>query len=296
MWQDLRMLTIQGTNEVFLSIITINFNNAKGLRKTIESVKNQTSKNYEHIIIDGGSTDESVSVIREFISDSEYAKQVAYWCSEKDKGIYDAMNKGIPHAKGRYCLFLNSGDYLADSDVVSRFDNYNLNEDIIYTNAIFFNSKKEWKKKYPEKVTALYFYTHALSHQNTLIKLDCQKKHYYSTKFKIVSDMEFYLHTFLQEGITQRHIDDVISKFEMESGISATQITKAEEEQKEMRKLHFSPVMIESLDYLFSEEKKQSQELDDYRNGYKGLLRRFRAILLFIANHTVRKNSGEKIK
>lgn len=294
MWQDLRMLTIQGTNEVFLSIITINFNNAKGLRKTIESVKNQTSKNYEHIIIDGGSTDESVSVIKEFISDSEYEKQVAYWCSEKDKGIYDAMNKGVPHAKGRYCLFLNSGDYLADNDVVNRFDNYNLNEDIIYTNAIFFNSKKEWKKIYPEKVTALYFYTRALSHQNTLIKLECQQKHYYSTNFKIVSDMEFYLYTFLQEGTTQRHIDDVISKFEIESGISATQITKAEEEQKEMRKLHFSPVMIEALDYLFSEEKKQRQELDDYRNGYKGLLRKLRKILMFIANHTVRKNSGKK--
>lgn len=106
------------SNDIFLSIITINYNNADGLRKTIESVKNQTSKNYEHIIIDGGSTDESVSVIKEFLANSDYAKQVTFWCSEKDKGVYDAMNKGTLHANGRFCLYLNSGDYLSDNSPV----------------------------------------------------------------------------------------------------------------------------------------------------------------------------------
>ena len=109
----------------FLSIITINYNNADGLKKTLQSVASQTCQDYEHIIIDGGSTDGSVDVIKEFLKNDAYALHVAYWHSKKDKGIYDAMNTGIPHANGKYCLFLNSGDYLADNDVLQRLVEYN---------------------------------------------------------------------------------------------------------------------------------------------------------------------------
>ena len=94
-----------------LSVITINFNNRDGLRKTIESVVNQTFKDFEYIIIDGGSTDGSVDVIK------EYADRIDYWVSEPDKGIYNAMNKGIDVAKGEYCIFMNSGDCFYVNDV-----------------------------------------------------------------------------------------------------------------------------------------------------------------------------------
>ena len=94
-----------------LSVITINFNNRDGLRKTIESVVKQTYKDFEYIIIDGGSTDGSVDVIK------EYADKIDYWVSEPDKGIYNAMNKGIDVAKGEYCIFMNSGDVFFSNDV-----------------------------------------------------------------------------------------------------------------------------------------------------------------------------------
>ena len=87
-----------------LSIITINYNNREGLRKTIESVVNQTYRNFEYIIIDGGSTDGSVEVVK------EYADRISYWVSEPDNGIYNAMNKGVLAANGKYIQFLNSGD------------------------------------------------------------------------------------------------------------------------------------------------------------------------------------------
>ena len=86
------------------SIITINYNNVEGLRNTIKSVVNQTYTDYEFIIIDGGSTDGSVEVIK------EYANIITYWVSEPDKGIYNAMNKGIEVANGEYLNFMNSGD------------------------------------------------------------------------------------------------------------------------------------------------------------------------------------------
>ena len=103
-----------------LSIVTINYNNAEGLRKTLESVASQTYRDIEHIIVDGGSTDGSVEVIQNYVRDVSGMKYDVLWVSEKDKGIYNAMNKGIRKATGEYCQFLNSGDYLAAPDVTER--------------------------------------------------------------------------------------------------------------------------------------------------------------------------------
>ena len=84
-----------------LSIITINYNNAIGLKKTIESIVEQTYHEFEYIVIDGGSNDDSKKVIL------ENQNNISDWCSEKDAGIYNAMNKGILKATGEYLLFLN---------------------------------------------------------------------------------------------------------------------------------------------------------------------------------------------
>lgn len=97
-----------------LSIITINYNNKDGLQKTINSVIIQTYKDFEWIIIDGGSTDGSKELIE------KYADYITYWVSEPDKGIYNAMNKGILASHGEYLLFLNSGDYFVNSDVLKK--------------------------------------------------------------------------------------------------------------------------------------------------------------------------------
>ena len=106
-----------------LSIITINYNNTKGLRRTIESVACQTSRDYEFIIIDGGSSDGSVDVIK------EYADKIDYWVSEPDGGIYPAMNKGVRSAHGEYCIFMNSGDEFYTKDVIESVINLQINED-----------------------------------------------------------------------------------------------------------------------------------------------------------------------
>ena len=119
---------------MLLSIITINYNNAEGLRKTLASVASQTYAEIEHIIIDGGSTDESVEILRAYpqplpkrrgeITEDKFSTQnpahKVQWISEKDKGIYNAMNKGIRMATGDYIQILNSGDILAAPDVTER--------------------------------------------------------------------------------------------------------------------------------------------------------------------------------
>ena len=109
-----------------LSIITVNLNNLEGLKKTYESVVCQTFTDYEWIVIDGGSTDGS----REFIE--QHQDKFAYWCSEPDKGIYNAMNKGIMRAKGEYLNFMNSGDCFACKETLAGVFNKPRKEDILY--------------------------------------------------------------------------------------------------------------------------------------------------------------------
>ena len=105
------------------SIITINYNDKEGLSRTIKSVINQTSKNFEYIVIDGGSTDGSVDIIKQNID------YINYWVSEKDKGVYNAMNKGIAQAKGDYLVFMNAGDCFHTPDILELMCDYQ--EDII---------------------------------------------------------------------------------------------------------------------------------------------------------------------
>ncbi|MGK0307850.1 MAG: glycosyltransferase involved in cell wall biosynthesis, partial [Urechidicola sp.] len=104
---------------MLISIITINYNDAVGLKKTMASVLEQTYEDIEYIVIDGGSTDGSKAYIE------LYHKDLAYWVSEPDQGIYHAMNKGIDQATGDYLLFLNSGDWLVDNFVIDKFEGFN---------------------------------------------------------------------------------------------------------------------------------------------------------------------------
>ena len=125
-----------------LSIITINRNNSAGLHKTIESVVSQTFTDYEYIIIDGASTDGSVDIIK------QYANKITSWVSEPDKGIYNAMNKGILKATGEYLLFLNSGDSLHTYNVLNEIFRKEINSKIILgdVNKIQINEISEIEK------------------------------------------------------------------------------------------------------------------------------------------------------
>ena len=110
------------------TIITINFNNSAELRQTIESVLGQTMKDFEYIVIDGGATDGSVEVIK------DYADHIDYWVSEPDKGVYNAMNKGLGKAHGEYVNFMNSGDTFHSPNVLEEVDRQIGDADILFGN------------------------------------------------------------------------------------------------------------------------------------------------------------------
>lgn len=202
-----------------LSIITINLNNARGLRKTIESVLNQSFTDFEYIIIDGGSSDTSVEIIK------EYQEKITYWISEPDAGIYNAMNKGIDKAKGEYCLFLNSGDELYSNEIIKEV--FRLEKisgyDIIYGNlARTFPDSSTDIIKMPEHITLQFLLNATLCHPVTFIKRELFSRFgKYREDLQIVSDWAFFLRVIIFANTSQIHVDKIISNFRMDGLSSA---------------------------------------------------------------------------
>ena len=195
-----------------LSVITINYNNSDGLRKTIESVVHQTCTDFEYIIIDGGSTDGSVDVIK------EYAHRIDYWVSEPDKGIYNAMNKGIDVAKGEYCIFLNSGDMFHDNQSLSLSIPHLDGTDVIAGYAKLDSGEIV---DLPKEITLLSLYNHQQPcHQSSYIKTQLLKKYHYDEKYKLVSDWKFFIQIFVYDNSSYKPIDVVVSVYDT-AGLSS---------------------------------------------------------------------------
>jgi glycosyltransferase involved in cell wall biosynthesis len=200
-----------------LSIITVNRNNADGLKKTIGSVITQTYSNFEFIIIDGASEDKSLQIIQEF------AAALSYWISEPDNGIYNAMNKGVRAAKGEYCLFLNSGDFLIHPKVLAEIFSNDLKADIISGNVLKIRPNNKFRRVYsPRSVSLHKLCIHSLPHQATLIRKSLfDQTGYYNESYRIVSDWEFFLKALVLNEKSYQHIEVDFSYFRI-GGISSS--------------------------------------------------------------------------
>lgn len=237
-----------------LSILTVNLNNISGLQKTIESVIPQTFTDYEFIIIDGGSTDGSMDVIK------KYQDNITSWVSEPDKGIYNAMNKGIKMAKGEYCLFLNSGDCLVDGYSLEQFMNESAKEDFIYGNL----DTARGPRKYSNKLSFMTFFSGTITHQAVFIKTGLfQKYGLYDESLTIVADWQFFLKTIIVGNCTYKHIDKSLCNYDV-TGVSTNpkyQSQVASQREKVLREMF--PMMYD--DYLAMNSK--NKDLDFYLNS-----------------------------
>ncbi|MCF7560322.1 glycosyltransferase [Sabulilitoribacter multivorans] len=191
-----------------ISIITVNYNNLEGLKKTIESVKSQTYQSFEYIVIDGCSNDGS----SEFLEKNK--ELFDYWISEPDNGVYQAMNKGLKKATGEYLLFLNSGDHFISNKVLE--ENYRelIDASIIYFNLQVVENEKTFIKEYPSTLSFSYFVSDTLPHPATFIKKEVfSNTHLYREDFKIVSDWKFFMDAICKYNVTYKHINKPLSTF-----------------------------------------------------------------------------------
>lgn len=210
---------------MILSIITINRNNATGLEKTIRSVLSQRMTDFEYIIVDGASTDDSVRVIERYSSEF---KGFMHWISEPDNGIYSAMNKGVQMASGSYVEFLNSGDCLMNDSVIERM--YNALEQSGYPSILYGNMLKSMtdgkvirdKCFAGQDITFLGFYNGTLNHSPAFIRRSLFDKYgLYDESLRIVSDWKWYMQAIILGKERPVYTDLDVTLFDM-TGISET--------------------------------------------------------------------------
>lgn len=312
-----------------LSIITINYNNAEGLRKTLASIASQTFRDFEHIIVDGCSTDESIEIIRQYAGNEalrlEGDKAIRQensnadilasspnhlitsspitWISEPDKGIYNAMNKGIEialgkrivnsfnrsefvedknkgirMAKGEYVLFLNSGDTLAETTTLQQMVDCNLSADICYFNAVFTdNGKSHVQRVYPDQLSLRFFLNDSLCHQAILYRLDTLcKVGGYDEQYKLIGDWALNVKAIILNNCSVQHYSLITTYYEI-GGLSWTKEGRQRcEEEKRIFLQNNLPIRVYD-DFLYWESIENS---DWYRRVVRIKSSRLQKILL----------------
>jgi glycosyltransferase involved in cell wall biosynthesis len=228
------------------SIVTVNYNNREGLRKTIESVSAQLLDNFEYIVVDGGSDDGSKELIE------AHSEVIDHWVSERDSGIYNAMNKGVKAAHGEYVLFLNSGDYFFNEESLGSLLETKNSHDLIYGNLVVDAGNEKRIKRYPDALTFGYFLKDTLPHPATLIKKDLLLSNPFNEENRIVSDWEFFLTAVCKLNASYAHVDLPVTVFDRQ-GLSS-------------RPDNQSIIVSEKSKFL---ERHFARFLDDYQEAEK---------------------------
>ncbi|MGO4819416.1 glycosyltransferase family 2 protein [Flavobacterium sp. W22_SRS_FP1] len=219
------------SNKKCISIITVVFNGVENIEDTIVSVINQTYDNIEYIIIDGGSTDGTQDIIK------KYGENLYYWVSEPDKGIYDAMNKGIKASTAVWVLFLNAGDVFFNQDLLSSLQSYLHNCDVLY-------GKTAIKKKNGDTSIRDYYPLSVdwkvipYCHQSVLIKRKLLKQALFDTNYKIAADYNQYF-TLKTKDVKFKSINKTFSIYDNDGFSSLNQKALLSEYKKISLLNHF---------------------------------------------------------
>lgn len=199
-------------NNYYITVITVAFNAEKYIEGTIENVLSQTCHNVEYIIIDGGSTDSTLNIIE------KYQSKITYYLSEKDSGIYDAMNKGIAIARGEWVIFMNAGDIFYDANVLSAID-FKKFEDklLIYGDALCVDHERCWLQKQENRHLDL---KRSIIHQSIFYNAKYIKDALFKTQYRLMSDYDHLLTLTTKRAKLVKYIDRIVCIYDR-GGVSS---------------------------------------------------------------------------
>lgn len=200
-----------------ITVVTVCYNAVNELEKTMLSVLNQTYDNIEYIVIDGGSKDGTVDIIK------KYADRLAYWVSGPDKGIYDAMNKGIRVAKGEWINFMNAGDRFYDEDSILNMYSTKvyLNADIIYGYQVHEYEYGSYVRKRLD--LSNFSSSMPIGHPSSFVRTQLLKENLFDTQYHIAADYNFFFKMFLSNKRFE-FVNTLVAVFESTAGISSSAV------------------------------------------------------------------------
>lgn len=206
---------------VTVSIITVCYNSSSDLKKTLLSVSEQTYTDFEYIVVDGGSSDETLSLLHHYEEVFRKRSIPFIYISEKDNGVYDAMNKGALMAKGEWINYMNAGDGFYSKDSLERFFSYTINPNcgVLYgdTLQLFdFGSGIAKASDYAKDNPYMPF-----CHQSCFVKAELVRKYRFDTSYRIVADHDFFFRLH-EDGVRSQYIEEVVAKYNGQYGLSAT--------------------------------------------------------------------------
>ena len=211
---------------MIFSVITVCFNAGEKLKNTIDNILSQTFDDYEIIVKDGLSSDDSLSSIPK----DERIKVF----SEKDAGIYDAMNKAVSYASGDYVIFMNCGDAFYDNDVLKKTAEYmsdNPDKKIYYGDAFFCNAKQIISQ--PKEITESICYRHMPNHQSCFFERKLWDDDGFDIKYKIRADYDFFLRSYFVKNIRPAYLGITVASYEG-GGFSESNQKRDKEEHREI--------------------------------------------------------------
>lgn len=236
-YRTLGKSSIRDNSMPLVSIITVVYNSEIYIERTIQSILNQSYPNIEHVILDGNSKDNTLSIIK------KYDDKIAFWKSERDAGIYDAMNKAQLLATGDYVMFLNSGDEFNDAEVLTNAINSSANADVYYGDTLITDEAgkplRNRRLRPPQKLSWKDFrYGMLVCHQSIIIKKELSQE--YNTTYRIAADIDWAIRS-IQNAKVIANTQITISKF-MEGGMSSIHHRKGLTERYEILNSHFGYV------------------------------------------------------
>ena len=208
--------------KLLISVVTVCYNAADTIEKTMLSVLNQTYHDIEYIIIDGGSTDGTVEIIR------KYADRIAYWVSEPDKGIYDAMNKGIKVATGEWINFMNAGDGFVDEGVIEKlFQNRTIDTvGVVFGDTLFIHKSKQKIVKFGDDP---HHKIMPSCHQSIFCRRNLLVSNPFDLRYKIAADYNFFFQL-KQRKVEFQYIQLVVAIYDATDGISSRNVWRTQKE------------------------------------------------------------------
>jgi glycosyltransferase involved in cell wall biosynthesis len=223
-------------NNILISIITVCFNSEKTINQTLESVLNQSYNNIEYILIDGGSSDNTLNIIKSY-ADKFNAKGMKYkYISEPDNGLYDAMNKGVKLANGEWVGIINSDDWYELDACEIIVKNIEPNIDVLHGLCAYYeniNNKLLFILLSSHSAEAMYYSNLAIEHPTVFIRKNVYEEFQFSLKYKLAADLDILMNIFVR-GHKFKLVQEKISNFRL-GGISTIRCRYSELESNDIR-------------------------------------------------------------